>query len=160
MSLNEYAKMAFRLLDEVNQAICDGRDVEDIPEIRIRITACVQGLHTQIRTHDNMAQAEHLPDRYSKMCVARPVEQADAAIEAFFTEVKAARIRHQLADVHVVTRANVEQMDGEAPAMAYAHFGAIQEAEGMCAWAFGRATEQRRAYILRVRMQGIKAAQE
>lgn len=159
--LNEFAKMAFRLLDEINQAINDGSQVDKaMPDVQERIVTCVTGLHSEIRRHDDMALREHNPERYSKMCVARHIDDVDASLESFFNEVKEARLRHQIADVHLITRVIIDQDSSESPALGFAHFGAVQEAESMCAWAMGRAIEERRKFISHIGSEGTRAARK
>jgi len=157
--LHEFAKLTFRLLDDINQTIEDGRDLESsISDVQGRIRTCAAGLHAEIRKHDAMASQEHKPERYSKLSQARPLDDCEKSLEQFFDEVKAARIRHQIPDVHIITKVNIETSGGESAAMGFAHFGAIQEAESMCSWAMGRAIEKRRDFIAHMSEQGIKHA--
>lgn len=158
--LSEFSKMAFRLLDEINQQVIDCHDVGDLSDISERIATCVAGLSGGLREHDRIAGAEHKPERYSQMCEARPMADCETSLDAFFADVKAARLHHQIADVHLITRVILKTKDGETPAMGFAHFGSVQEAEGMCAWAMGRAAEKRREAIANLTEQGKKGARQ
>jgi len=98
-------------------------------------------------------KSEHNPARYSEMSKPRTADEVDASISAFHTELSALRIRHKLADVHVVVRVIVDRDGDDIAAFSIMHFGAIQEAEGMCAYAFANSAEARRRFV-----DGSKAA--
>lgn len=109
---------------------------------------------------DNMP-SESKPERYSEMSRPKHPDQADKDLEAFFAEVKAARIKHKIADVHVLVRVvTSDDEDAEVPGFASAHFGAVQEAEGMCAWGLARSVEDRRRFVERMGEAGIRAARK
>ena len=103
-------------------------------------------------------KAEHNPARYSEMSKSRPSDEVDKSIDAFCNEVKEARIRHKIADVHVILRVLVDRDGDESPALATLHFGAIQESEGMCAYAFARSAEERRRFVDWNKTAGTKSA--
>ena len=76
-------------------------------------------------------QTENNPARYSEM--SKPKNDADAQsdINAFFKDVKIAREKYKIADVHVIVRTIIERDGDDFPGMSSAHFGATQESEGM-----------------------------
>lgn len=105
----------------------------------------------------------HKPMRYSQMCAARSKKEVDAAIAAFYEDLEAIRLKHAIADVHVILRFIIqiyEEPDGELPAVGSMHIGAIQEAEGMCAWAYAKASEVRRDFVDSQKSQGIQSARK
>lgn len=103
-------------------------------------------------------KAEHNPARYSEMSKPRTSDEVDKSIDAFIKDVREARIRHKIADVHVIVRVIVDRDGDEAPALATLHCGAIQEAEGMCAYAFARSAEERRKFVDWNKTTGAKSA--
>lgn len=105
-------------------------------------------------------ERQNNPERYSEMCAPRQRDEADAALVAFFQDVTAARLKHRIADVHVVARVVMHEGDGEVSGFASAHIGAEQEAEGMCGWAFARAAETRRDFVDHMKSQGARAGRK
>ena len=103
-------------------------------------------------------KAEHNPGRYSEMSNPRTSEEIDTSIEAFYAELSALRIRHKLADVHVIVRVIVDRGGDDVPAFSVMHCGAIQEAEGMCAYAFANSAEMRRKFVDGSKVAGQKSA--
>lgn len=103
-------------------------------------------------------KSENNPARYSEMSKPKTGAEADAAIAAFYKEVSEARIRHKLADVHVIVRVIVDVGNDDAAALSIAHMGAMQEAEGMCAYAFARSAETRRAAVDGNKVAGARSA--
>ncbi len=158
MKLNEFAKLSFRLLEDINQALHYGQDIADMEDIQNRINVCIAGLHESIREHDSMSKSENNPERYSRMCLASPIEDANNSLDIFLSDVTHSRQRNRIADVSIITRVIIEKQDGDYPAMGFAHLGSAQESESMCAWALGLAMERRREYIAQMGEQGKKAA--
>lgn len=75
-------------------------------------------------------------------------EEANAALQAFIEDVRAARLKHHIADVTLVAQSNLLYADGnEARALSHVHIGAVQESEGMLARALGEAQAERREAI-------------
>ena len=102
--------------------------------------------------------AEHNPARYSEMSKPRTGDEIDKSIEAFYEELSALRVRHKLADVHVIVRVIVDVNGDDAPAFSTMHCGSIQEAEGMCAYAFARSAEKRSQFVNGSKVAGAKSA--
>lgn len=78
------------------------------------------------------------PANYRKMC--EPHEQADAqaAIDAFIEDVRLARNKHRMMDVHVVIMANMKSPEGnESPVISRSHMGDTGKAQVMLAYALG-----------------------
>lgn len=96
-------------------------------------------------TQEAAVAGEKNPGRYRDM--SHPHDSAAAAREAFMRfheEVVAARIKHRMADVHVIVMYNYRTEDGdEAQAIANAHLGNSLLAESMCAFAYGREKKER-----------------
>jgi len=89
------------------------------------------------------------PDNYRRMseAFASPAE-ADAALEAFSEDVRAARQKHRIADVLVAVCVNIKYEDGhEGQAFSMSQHGSVLVAEPLAAYAYGRAVEQRRESI-------------
>lgn len=103
---------------------------------------------------------EHNPARYSEMSKPRPDEDSQASINEFFADVRTAREKHKIADVHVIVRVIIERDGEEFPGMSFAHFGSVQESEGMCAWAFAQSAEARRAFVDYCKVVGAKHTQK
>lgn len=98
---------------------------------------------------------EHNPVRYSALNLAMKRGEADDRINAFYQDLAELRVKHKLPDVHVVVRMTVEtDSGGEVSAISSGHMGAVQEAEGMCAWAYAMAGERRRNHINEHKAQG------
>lgn len=152
--LNEYSKMALNLLNEIWTTLSEDKDVLDIPDIDKRIGEVVRALYTETSANDDVVKRENNPEQYTRMCVARSRKDCDAALDAFFEELMAARLRNQIADVHVLIKTTIEKDGVEFPSMSYMHLGAVQEAEGMCAWGLGKATERRRNFTEHMMKQG------
>jgi hypothetical protein len=89
------------------------------------------------------------PANYRAM--QEPHENADAAVaayEAFFDEVMAARKKHRIVDVHVISKVRALRDDGAEGEMLLAgHIGNSAESEAMCAFAYGQEKARREEYI-------------
>jgi hypothetical protein len=89
------------------------------------------------------------PKLYGQMC--EPFEnqaEANEALTAFFEDVKAAREKHGITDVHLILSGYTAGGEDDPGAwLTSAHIGSPREAEAMCAWALGKAQEERRAMI-------------
>ena len=89
------------------------------------------------------------PENYGKMCV--PFENGDAANEAlkkFYDEVAESRKKHNLADVLIVVSDSAYQKDKEVGGfMADLFCGDGAKKEGMAAWAYGQAAQERKDAI-------------
>ena len=103
-------------------------------------------------------KAEHNPARYSEMSKPRTSDEIDKSIEAFYAELSGLRARHKLADVHVIVRVIVDVDGDDAPAFSTMHCGAIQEAEGMCAYAFAKSSETRSKFVNGSKIAGRASA--
>ena len=90
---------------------------------------------------------EHNPGRYSEMSKPRTSSEIDKSIEAFYAALTGLRVFHKLADVHVIVRVIVDVDGNDAPAFSTMHLGAVQEAEGMCAYAFAKSSETRSKWV-------------
>lgn len=99
------------------------------------------------------------PALYRRMCEPfASAEEANAALTAFYDELRALREKHRIADVHVTWSVNVVFPDGETPSIGGAHIGDPAKAESMAAWAFGFETADTRAQIERIAESGRKRA--
>jgi len=96
------------------------------------------------------------PARYSEMSKPKNDVDAQSDINAFFEDVKIAREKYKIADVHVIVRTIVERDGNDFPGMSSTHYGATQEIEGMCAWAFARSAESRRRFVDYCKVVGAK----
>lgn len=90
----------------------------------------------------------HDPDLYARMCEPHPdADAATAAYKAFFAEVSAARERHRIRDVVVVSTLSLKADDGSvATGVLYGNRGDLRLVSTMLAHALGhaRAAEQSR----------------
>lgn len=86
---------------------------------------------------------------YHKMCEPfASAEEANNAIDGFWDEVYALRVKHKIPDVHVVLYATYLTEDGEVSECAVDfHAGDVTKSEMMLAWAFGRAQADREEKI-------------
>jgi hypothetical protein len=97
------------------------------------------------------------PELFRRM--SEPYDTADAAnaaLEAFYADVKAAREKHRIAQVYVIAETNVKYESFESPAMSTASFGSGEHSLAMVAWAFGREQEQHEELIAAMRAAGRK----
>lgn len=96
-----------------------------------------------------MSEGIHDPENYRKMAESfASLEEANAALDAFFADVRAARQKHRIADVLTVTMFTVRYADGEeGAALSRSHNGDVLKAESMAAYALGREQEHRREAI-------------
>jgi hypothetical protein len=94
----------------------------------------------------------HDPENYLKL--SEPFDgpdQANAALTAFFKDVRAARQKHRITDCTVAVAVNVRYEDGkEGVAMSHAHNGDQAKAESLLAFAFGKEQAWRREYIAKL----------
>ena len=81
--------------------------------------------------------------------------QANRAVEAFYAEVAELRKEHNLPDVHVVVRVNIDHGEHVGSALSSAHFGNSMEAAPMCAWSYGRERAQYKAHLGKL-MNGVE----
>jgi hypothetical protein len=106
---------------------------------------------------------DHSPSRYRELSEPVPRGVIDDRLQAFFKELQELRIKHKIADVHVIVRADVIVQDDliaeaeVAPVMTSGHLGDSRLAEPMTAWAFGRASAERMQEIDNVKANGIRA---
>lgn len=66
-------------------------------------------------------------------------DAANAACEAFFADVSAAREKHGIADVEIIVQDSYVHEGEAAMFISSAHFGDVLKRESMLAYAFGRA---------------------
>lgn len=97
----------------------------------------------------------HDPATYEALNVPLTLEEADARLNEFMEDLREIRRKHGIADVHVITRCVIK---GGGPALGSIHLGAVQEAEGMAAWAFARAGEERRHFVNNMKSAGIASS--
>lgn len=97
----------------------------------------------------DLAFEEESLGRYLEM--QKPHEsigELDSAMKSFFDDVLRSRVKHGIADVHVIILANALAADGQIGTMqSSAHFGLDLNAEPMCAWSLGREQRQRQDRI-------------
>lgn len=96
-----------------------------------------------------MTEAINDPENYRRMAepFASP-QEANAALDAFFDDVRAARQKHRIADVLTVTMFTVRYADGEeGAALAHCHNGEVLKAESMAAYALGSEQQRHREAI-------------
>lgn len=103
---------------------------------------------------------EHNPARYRELSEPRTDDELDSSIKEFYKAVQELRVQHKLPDVHVIIKVNVKTPTGEVPAFATAHFGAMVEAESMCAYGFARAGEERKQWVDQSKENGIRAVRK
>jgi hypothetical protein len=86
---------------------------------------------------------------YAEMCVPHDgADATNAAIDAFYADVNAARRKHRISDVSIVVRAFCKyEDDGPVPVLTSAHVGNPDNEESMLAFAFGGAKAARRQRI-------------
>lgn len=92
-----------------------------------------------------MAERTHDPATYRKM--QEPFgspETANAALQAFFDDVKAARVKHHIADVLLVINVNVVYPSGEGQALTCSMIGDELRGEPMAAYAHGAMAAEHR----------------
>lgn len=97
---------------------------------------------------------------YSKLAVSVPQDVANERLRAFFKEVSEARQKHQIADVYIVIRQNVETENGEAPGFSTMQLGDESHAMQMCSYAMGVSTAEHNKFVLNARSSGIKLGAE
>lgn len=87
------------------------------------------------------------PDLYHQLCKPfESAEDAQKALDAFFEEVYALRVKYKLADVSVLVQSSIV---GSGPFLWSAHCGSQSEVEGLAAWYFGQAQADRQDRIRR-----------
>ena len=94
--------------------------------------------------------------RYHEFNKAVTREQSEEMLMAFFTDVAMARIKHGIADVHVVVRQTLDCEGDYVSGYSSAHLGNEFEAEAMCAWAFARSGADRARLIDTAKARGGK----
>lgn len=85
-------------------------------------------------------------------------DAANAALDAFYAELRELRKKHRLADVHCIVRIDVsyEDEDQIGSVMSHCHAGSTLWAQAMCAWALGQESAEHRR-LLNVLAAGEKA---
>jgi hypothetical protein len=98
----------------------------------------------------------HDPANYQAMSVPfENHEQANAAINAFIADVRAARQKHHIADCTFVIAVPVGYPEGEGTGCMFGHIGDVANAEMMLAHALGQLQRDRRERVEKV-MRGEK----
>jgi len=92
------------------------------------------------------------PKLYRELSVPfESAEAANAALTAFYEEVRELRKKHKITDLHLICQvsANFKDDDGEdeGQLMAVCHFGSELMIEGMTGYAFGKAHADSKARI-------------
>lgn len=98
------------------------------------------------------------PDNYYEL--SKPFETraaAEEALDLFHHEVEALRQQYRIADVTIGMRVDVK---GSGPLIAKGHFGDSERIEGLAAYVFGSAAENRRACVKALIEAGIQNAKE
>ena len=101
---------------------------------------------------------EQNPARYRELSEPfKNAEEANKAIQAFYEEVKAARIKHRIKDVHLVMGIGGLNASGtEGEMILSAHIGSEDRQESMLAYAFGVAQAERQQRIAEFLAGSIK----
>jgi len=89
------------------------------------------------------------PENYRKMCEPfASANEANAALEAFFADVRAARKKHRIANVLMVAELRVNYPEtGEGSAMVHGFNGDVLMAVPLAAFAYGKTQEEQRQLI-------------
>lgn len=110
-----------------------------------------------------MPTINHNPALYRELSEPISRQELEERLDGFFKEVKDLRIKHKLPDVHVIIRADVK-LSGDlveetriAAVMTSGHLGDPSLVEGMCAWAFGRASADHATGIDAIKADGRRA---
>ena len=97
-------------------------------------------------------KATNDPGNYRNLSVPfNGPDEANKAVEAFFTEIESVRKRHRIADVAVALAINVKYESGqEGIAMTHGAFGDCFKAESLLAYALGveQASQRKRIATL------------
>ncbi len=102
------------------------------------------------------------PSNYLALCAPfANADEANAALTAFYEDVRAARNKHRIADVLVVTSTNVNYKDapGFGVAICFSHNGDSMKAEGMAAYAYGQSQAEHRE-AMNLLLAGKKGARK
>ena len=75
---------------------------------------------------------------------------ANAALKAFFDDVRAARQKHRIADVLTVVSVNVAYDSGEGTAMSHSTNGDVLKAQALAAYAYGVEQSESRERMARL----------
>lgn len=86
-----------------------------------------------------MTTQKHDPENYRNLSAPFDgPDEANKAVQAFYTEIESARKRHRIADVAVAVALNVRYESGqEGMAMTHGAFGDSFKAESLLAYALG-----------------------
>jgi hypothetical protein len=99
---------------------------------------------------ENKATGE-IRDPANYRAMQEPHENEDAAwtaYEAFYADLMAARKKHRITDVHVISKMRALSANGqEGEILLSMHLGNQAEAEAMCAFAYGQEKVRRADYI-------------
>lgn len=79
---------------------------------------------------------------------------ANDALTGFYEDVMAARIKHKIADVVVISQVSIAIDDDESVAISAWSCGDVLKREAMCAWAYAKYSHEREQMILRAGKQG------
>lgn len=92
------------------------------------------------------------PGTYRAMSVPfESADEANAAIQAFFADLREIRTKHRMRDIHVVGITCVKYADGnEGDAMWSLQIGDSSKAESMLAYALGREQAEHREHIAKL----------
>ena len=93
-------------------------------------------------------KSENNPARYSKLLAPITREEANANLDAFFTEIGKLREKYHFPECLTVVKVNVEYADGECgEAISHCHYGSQLEAECLAAYALGQTQAQGREMV-------------
>ena len=87
------------------------------------------------------------PEKYRRLSEPRPVEETNAAINAFFDELGALREKHGMADVTCVIGVKIQYTDNIGEGVTSCHYGDSTNQERLLALALGQAQAERREMI-------------
>ena len=82
-------------------------------------------------------KAEHDPETFLLCNTPRPIEEANASIDAFYEAVRAARKEHRIGNVYIVIETLVQTERGPEPARATSHIGDTSRSTELAAYALG-----------------------
>lgn len=100
-----------------------------------------------------MAEANAIqdPETYRKVSAPFPsTDAANAAIDAFYHDVREARAKHGIRDVHLIMGGEMLSDGNSQEFYMSAHIGSTSNAEAMTAWAFGKAQARRQEEVMRL----------
>lgn len=99
-------------------------------------------------------------DNYQRCCAPFETgDEANAALEAFWSDFYDLRNKHRIADVLITFRVQVRQQDGQVAEL----FGSMMAGselyqEALAAWSLGKASADRQAMIGRMVAQTVNAS--